>query len=482
MGENTVATLFQTIIDSNDHCVDIFTDNISAVYAHPKCDIIEFCTELNEQKLKLLRSKLYEKFRYLLPCSFYSEGHSLRTRKKKLTLAEDIYVLGNSVVNKTEDSRLGKILKPQSAGDTSSLESDSSNSLDSILVQNYITMKQSIEDMTKQIGVLVTRTKHLETEVTVLKTVIAQLSQEKTEDKPFKKLEVDNVSIFSEEESEIDESQYYDLDIMDTNKAQSDLSKQIIVKAEVHHDINGVPQVIQSKGNKQNEITGFRHTRAQRKKIKRSKVAPETQNKNVSTSKVRAADTGVQSGKGHSGTYVVYIGRLKKETSEEDLRAHITDIGVPSDEIADVIPLRCRNEAQSSYCISLNSKSAESTVLCDKNWPHGVRVRLFHPRSRNNTRSTRLNSSSTSGNYHRNYHRNNYRNYQRTQVANYPYRAPRHHAKYAGSSRPFLKPQNNEPKGYQDSPDYYYPYYQYDEHYFDNEKYSQDDYDAYTWY
>ena len=96
MGENTVATLFQTIIDSNDHCVDIFTDNISAVYAHPKCDIIEFCTGLNEQKLKLLRSKLYEKFRYLLPCSFYSEGHSLRTRKKKLTLAEDIYVLGNS--------------------------------------------------------------------------------------------------------------------------------------------------------------------------------------------------------------------------------------------------------------------------------------------------------------------------------------------------------------------------------------------------
>ena len=73
---------------------------------------------------------------------------------------------------------------------------DSSNSVDSSLVQNYVTMKQSIEG----------RTKHLETEVTALKTVIAQSSQENTEDKPFKKLQVENVSIFSEEESEIDES------------------------------------------------------------------------------------------------------------------------------------------------------------------------------------------------------------------------------------------------------------------------------------
>ena len=193
----------------------------------------------------------------------------------------------------------------------------------------------------------------------------------------------------------------YYLDITDTNKAQSGL-----VKAEVHRDINGVPQVIQSKSNKQNEITGFRDT-PQRKKIKRSGVSPETQNKNVSSSKVRAADTGVLSGKGHSGTYVVYIGRLKKETSEEDHRAHITYIAVPSDDIADVIPLRCRNEAQSSYCISLNSKSAESIVLCDKNWPHAVWVCLFHPRRRNNMRLTRLKSSTTSGNYNRNYHRNN---------------------------------------------------------------------------
>ena len=179
--------------------------------------------------------------------------------------------------------------------------------------------------------------------------------------------------------------------------------------------------------------------------------------------------------------YVVYIGRLKKETSEEDHRAHITYIAVPSDDIADVIPLRCRNEAQSSYCISLNSKSAESIVLCDKNWPHAVWVCLFHPRRRNNMRLTRLKSSTTSGNYNRNYHRNNWRNYRRTQVANYPYKAPRHLPKYAGSGRPFLKPQNNKSKGYQDSPDYYYTYHRYDEHYYD-EKYSQENYDAYTWY
>ena len=71
-----------------------------------------------------------------MPNGNYSEGYDLPVRRKKTLLAEDIYILGNSLVYKMEDTRLCAILKPVSSGDTSSYMMDSQYNVDATLLEN----------------------------------------------------------------------------------------------------------------------------------------------------------------------------------------------------------------------------------------------------------------------------------------------------------------------------------------------------------
>ena len=81
-------------------------------------------------------------------------------------------------------------------------------------------------------------------------------------------------------------------------------------------------------------------------------------------------------------TFLVYVGKLSKQTEINTIRSHLSDIGVSNIDLADVIQLRCRNGNEASFCLSLHSAAAKNIVLSNKNWPELVRVRPFNRHSR----------------------------------------------------------------------------------------------------
>ena len=80
-----------------------------------------------------------------------------------------------------------------------------------------------------------------------------------------------------------------------------------------------------------------------------------------------------------SSTKLIYVGKLKSNTSTNAMRRHLLDIGVINEDLADVIKLNCKNSNENSFCISLNHDAAVRTVFDADNWPSGVRLRPFNP-------------------------------------------------------------------------------------------------------
>ena len=146
---------------------------------------------------------------------------------------------------------------------------------------------------------------------------------------------------------------------------------------------------------------GFRHTKADRQRILNgSRKKPKTVNETESGPNVRhspivgssqsplrikaATNTSFDQ---PASTCLVYVGHLSDDTSEDGIRAHLADMGIPNDNIADVIKLRCRNSGESSFCISLDNKKYEQKVYDPSKWPIDVRIRPF--KEKNSKRPSR---------------------------------------------------------------------------------------------
>lgn len=76
----------------------------------------------------------------------------------------------------------------------------------------------------------------------------------------------------------------------------------------------------------------------------------------------------------------VYIGRLSENTTPDDIRAHLSDIGVS--DLSDVISLNSNISGQASFCVVLDNETDENKVYDHTKWPSGVRVRPYRERSR----------------------------------------------------------------------------------------------------
>ena len=76
-------------------------------------------------------------------------------------------------------------------------------------------------------------------------------------------------------------------------------------------------------------------------------------------------------------TKLIYVGGLKRDTSEDDIRSHLIDVGIENFDISDVIALTSRNQNQSSFCVSLDSKEAVDIIYERGNWPTHVRIRPY---------------------------------------------------------------------------------------------------------
>ena len=123
---------------------------------------------------------------------------------------------------------------------------------------------------------------------------------------------------------------------------------------------------------------GFQHTTNQRRNILRGNQGRPT----VKQSDIKGSSVGnhkIQSSvRSDMGTYLIYVGRLDRETTTQMVRDHLTDIKVT--DVADVINLNSRaNRSEASFCISLNSEVSMNKAFKPSLWPCDVVVRPFRP-------------------------------------------------------------------------------------------------------
>ena len=227
-------------------------------------------------------------------------------------------------------------------------ESEDQNEHSVELITECISLKKTVKELQSQLMEVTKRVTLLEGELDKLKSLSPEVANEST--KYSKKPEIPRL---------------------------------IEVKADVHHDQYGNKQTVNNdrltqKNDNMKSLNGddfsgaenpFRHTDKEGKNILR-KPRP----KPVEKLKPVAIKPSKQSS---ARTYLVYIGKLDRDTSEDSVRCHLAEIGIDSDDIADIIKLKSKNNDESSFCISLNTMEANEAVLADNQWPKGIRVRKY---------------------------------------------------------------------------------------------------------
>ena len=156
----TITSLDCISRESADLLPELFINNIELVFEHDATDIQEFlCNAHNDNEdqqmnvLYSLRQKLFDDLCILFP-SFIDRG--MYNRRKKETIAHDIYILGYSLVNKKEDQRIAKVTKtprtpenPRISGDESILNESNAELLDTCMQ-----LKVTVLKLTSAVNVL----------------------------------------------------------------------------------------------------------------------------------------------------------------------------------------------------------------------------------------------------------------------------------------------------------------------------------------
>ena len=359
--------IVECVVNSGDkeNSVDTFMDNLVEIFAHTKGDITEFCKALEWDTLTAIRNKLFEKLDGIIA----KQDYELFKRRKKCKLVEDMYIMGFSVVSKAEHKMLCKVLRDKTSEDASMIHDEdlnvSVNGEDQELLTMCLSLREQISDLVGTVSTLNKRVDSLESELTMLK--IRDLEKQgglpKNETNVLDSFtSVTEISSLSGSPGKL------------KSPEKSVHGKKLRVRAEVHHDKDGIvqpPQMNMLGLIEENIIEDsaagdvFRHSRANRKNIlkrpKPKKIRP------ASETKTRELQT-----------KLVYCGKLSFDTEVESIRAHLLDIGVNNDDIADIMKLRCRTENETSFCVSLNSSEAEKIVINSDNWPAGIRVRTYN--------------------------------------------------------------------------------------------------------
>jgi hypothetical protein len=129
--------------------------------------------------------------------------------------------------------------------------------------------------------------------------------------------------------------------------------------------------------------TGFRLSSKERKNILKGRGHART---GISQRDIRGSSdkkyciTAAQQPTGNSS--LVYIGNLKSETSEMEVRKHLANLGISC--VSDVFSLNGKSSRYSSFCVSLGNASEMEKVFQAESWPIGVVVRPFRPAHRRN--------------------------------------------------------------------------------------------------
>ena len=332
----------------------------------------------------MIRIELYNKLQLILPA--YSKLELIATRKKK-PLSEDVYVIGYCVISGLEDLRLRKVVKiPETQNETIVPQEqkeylDNPENIDPI--QLCLSLKNTVEQLKRKVSILSTHVSVLEDDLTTANDTIVSM-RNLIDDGSVQDTSVAETIISNQGDAT---SQTYRLDDTHTDAGSAPSSNQITPSPQ-----NNSPEHRPSDGNQQPlRENGFRLSNEDRRKIRRGWINNQLQSAHDVTHETSKPIVGRAQGVYRLQSAdqpkpdinpvldLVYVGRLAHSTSEQHIREHLTEIGVPHQTVADVLKLKCRNNKETSFCISLSDKNARDIVFDSTKWPSECVLELSNP-------------------------------------------------------------------------------------------------------
>ena len=421
----------------NLNCVEqenfsrLFLEKIQDVYSYDAKEIQDFLLQLNHDNLKdslrELRSQLLDRAVEDLPC--LKEG-VLYNRRNMDKWAEDIYIIGNCVVNRLVDDRIYRILKmPASNSGTDvsqpgQIESDNNeggSSLADIMLFN-IELKKSMNELLK----LVQDTRQ---ELHIIKAKMDELYYQAKEkvtltsgatatsgaatlsppdrlvpppipETPLTPSAPPLPGLQAEGGQEPRAELQTNGVLPPRHETATKMPERNTPINPAQKSLNSVPK---QRANQENGLGNFQLPKQQRDQVIRgNKFASESKRDEILGSSTASPHITGADMPGDHEPRSIYIGRLSSSVTVDKLRRHLEFYDIKN--IIDIIQLNCRNPGQSSFCVVAEDEATEAALFDPLKWPKDTRVRLYTPqRKPSNTqpagRSQRKNQHSNR--YHR---------------------------------------------------------------------------------
>ena len=368
-----------------------YIERISDVHEYDAREIQDFLltslTDNLRDTLYSLRNELFIKTVEDMPQ--LSNGE-LYNRQKNNKFAEDIYTLGNCIVNSTVDSRVYKILKLQTHNRMLSSQAQL-NSTDEIsnvtseiteLIGVGLDFKNTVNDLKKVIADLKTEIQELRNEVSNLKSRNTDRLDEGNRD--IEALENDDHTHVQDSESNADTNQ------ADTRNEEHQPNTILINTAsnpaeDSHPSTSNAPNQMNT-SSQQRQNQGFQLPRSQRSSaVKGQRFTAKVQRPEIcgaSTSAMFIKGTEPHQPPSTFDTELnqprsIYVGRLAPDVTTEKLRRHLQSNNISR--VSDIIKLNCRNPEQSSFCVIVDDETTETALFDPLKWPKNTRVRQYTP-------------------------------------------------------------------------------------------------------
>jgi hypothetical protein len=173
MGD-TCKDILSVLQNSGSEFCKHFNENINKVFAHPKEEIIDVLLKADDYMLSLLRIKLFANIVQMIP---ELKKYDLKTRRKRENTSDDIFILGHSLVNKSENKNLRRILKLDSEYASELGTEDTNDQIDRdelVTQETCLELKSSVIEMRQEMKGIKSRTSDMVSKLTATKLTVSQ--------------------------------------------------------------------------------------------------------------------------------------------------------------------------------------------------------------------------------------------------------------------------------------------------------------------
>ena len=294
-------------------------------------------------------------------CTLFPEYDNLEmyNRRKNDTIAEDIYIIGYSTVNQLKDRRLSKVMKPGGA-------TNATNANDVSLVESG-DLIETCMSLRGTVTVLTTAVANFTNELITLREKVSQLEMRLDHGVGIPgqvAMGGNNTQQAAVHHTSTAELADPDTGIQppsDDTGVQAEANVVAVPPEEPSQPVAVTTEDNPMNGENEDGDNDFRLPGHQRRPVIRGfklqssnrTIINGSSSANFKVKRARSDDTRL--------LHTVYVGKLRAETSDKDVRAHLRDIGVAH--VSEVSKLHCRTEGESSFCVSVDSLSDEDTIF-----------------------------------------------------------------------------------------------------------------------